>query len=145
MAIADAGRGLRHLFVRDLVLAVRIGVYPREQRAAQPVRLNLDLAVAEGVGPPQRLADVVDYAALVARVRALVEAGHVLLVEQLAERVALLCLADPRVRSARVRVEKLAAIADAAAVGVEIERRNPRPLGPRPTDPEITPRATPQT
>ena len=74
---------------------------------------------------------MVDYALLTARVRALVGAGHVLLVEQLAERVARLCLEDPRVRSARVRVEKLAAIADAAAVGVEIERRNPRPLVPR--------------
>ena len=110
--------------MRDLVLAARIGVYPQEQQAAQPVRLNLDLAVAEGAAPPQRLADVVDYALLTARVRALVGAGHVLLVEQLAERVARLCLEDPRVRSARVRVEKLAAIADAAAVGVEIERRN---------------------
>jgi dihydroneopterin aldolase len=131
MPIADAGKGLRHLFVRDLVLVARIGVYPQEHQAAQPVRLNLDLAVAENHGPPpQTLAEVVDYALLTARVRALVGAGHVLLVEQLAERVAALCLEDPRVRTARVRVEKLAAIADAAAVGVEIERRNPRPLNP---------------
>jgi dihydroneopterin aldolase len=132
MPIADAGKGLRHLFVRDLVLVARIGVYPQEHQAAQPVRLNLDLAVAEkGGAPPQTLAEVVDYALLTARVRALVGAGHVLLVEQLAERVAALCLEDPRVRTARIRVEKLAAIADAAAVGVEIERRNPRPLVPR--------------
>jgi dihydroneopterin aldolase len=132
MPIADAGKGVRHLFVRDLVLAARLGVAPREHQAAQPVRLNLDLAIAEGAAPPQTLAEVLDYAALTARVRALVGAGHVALVEQLAERVARLCLEDPRVRTARVRVEKLAAIADAAAVGVEIERRNPRPRPPLP-------------
>jgi len=126
MAIADAHRGLRHLFVRDLVLAARIGVYPHEHTAPQRVRLNLDLGVAESGQAPGALTEVVDYEALTGRVRRLIEQGHVLLVEQLAERLARLCLEDPRVRTVRVRVEKLDAIADCAAVGVEIERLNPR-------------------
>jgi dihydroneopterin aldolase len=71
---------------------------------------------------------VVDYEALVEQVRQLVGSRHVSLVETLAEHIAELCLDDPRVRLARVRVEKLDAIADAAAVGVEILRSNPRPL-----------------
>lgn len=127
MPIADAAKGIRHLFVRDLLLACRIGVHPHEQGAAQRVRLNLDLGVAES-GPMRTdaLADVVDYQALVLRVRAALADRHVNLVETLAEQVAQLCLEDPRVRSARVRVEKLDAIADAAAVGVEIERLNSR-------------------
>src|SRR6187549_145149 len=111
MAIADAAKRILHLFVHDLVLACRIGVHAHERDRPQRVRLNLDLAVAETEQPPRQLADVVDYAALVERV---------------AERVAALCLEDPRVRSARVRVEKLEAVADAAAVGVEIERLKPR-------------------
>jgi dihydroneopterin aldolase len=126
MAIADAVKGIRHLFVHDLVLACRIGVHAHERDRPQRVRLNLDLAVAETDQPPRRLADVVDYAALVERVRGALSEGHVELVETLAERVAALCLEDPRVRSARVRVEKLQAVADAAAVGVEIERIKPR-------------------
>jgi 7,8-dihydroneopterin aldolase/epimerase/oxygenase len=126
MAIADAVKGIRHLFVHDLVLACRIGVHAHERDRPQRVRLNLDLAVAETDQPPRRLADVVDYAALVERVRGALSEGHVELVEMLAERVAALCLEDPRVRSARVRVEKLEAVADAAAVGVEIERIKPR-------------------
>ena len=126
MAIADAAKGIRHLFVHDLVLACRIGVHAHERDRPQRVRLNLDLAVAETDQPPRRLADVVDYAALVERVRGALSEGHVELVETLAERVAALCLEDPRVRSARVRVEKLEAVADAAVVGVEIERIKPR-------------------
>jgi dihydroneopterin aldolase len=126
MAIADAAKGIRHLFVHDLVLACRIGVHAHERDRPQRVRLNLDLAVAETEQPPRQLADVVDYAALVERVRGALSEGHVELVETLAERVAALCLEDPRVRSARVRVEKLEAVADAAAVGVEIERLKPR-------------------
>jgi dihydroneopterin aldolase len=126
MAIADAAKRILHLFVHDLVLACRIGVHAHERDRPQRVRLNLDLAVAETDQPPRRLADVVDYAALVERVRGALSEGHVELVETLAERVAALCLEDPRVRSARVRVEKLQAVADAAAVGVEIERIKPR-------------------
>ncbi|HCX65995.1 MAG TPA: diguanylate cyclase, partial [Rhodobiaceae bacterium] len=42
--------------------------------------------------------------------------------ETLAERIAGSCLEDARVRVARVRVEKLAAIPEAVSVGVEIER-----------------------
>ena len=43
----------------------------------------------------------------------------------LAERVASLCLADPRVVIVRVRVEKPDVIVEAGGVGVEIERRRP--------------------
>ena len=126
MAIADARKGLSHLFVRDLVLPARIGVYPHEHQAPQRVRLNLDLGVVDSGQAPAELAAVVDYEALTGRVRRLIEQGHVALVEQLAERLARLCLEDPRVRTVRVRVEKLDALADCAAVGVEIERLNPR-------------------
>ena len=132
MAIADARKGLSHLFVHDLVLAARIGVYPHEQQTSQRIRLSLDLGVVEGGRAPAELAAVVDYDALTGQVRRLVQEGHIALVEQLAERLARLCLEDPRVRTVRVRVEKLDAIADCGAVGVEIERLNPRryPAGP---------------
>jgi dihydroneopterin aldolase len=131
MPSADDARGTRRLLVRDLVLAARIGIHPHEHRAPQRVRLNLDLEVAESGRPlADDLAQVVDYETLIERVRRLVASRHVNLVETLAERVAALCLDDPRVRSARVRVEKLDVIADAAAVGVEIERTNPN--GPIP-------------
>jgi dihydroneopterin aldolase len=127
MPIAGAAKGTRHLLVRDLVLAARIGVHLHEHGAPQRVRLNLDLEVAgSGAPPADDLAEVVDYEALIERIRRLLASRHVKLVETLAEQVAALCLDDPRVRSARVRVEKLDVIADAAAVGVEIERINPR-------------------
>jgi dihydroneopterin aldolase len=44
------------------------------------------------------------------------------LLETLAEEIAAICLQDGRVRSVRVRVEKLDIFPDAASVGVEIER-----------------------
>ena len=113
----------RRVFVRDLVLAARIGVYRHEKKREQRIRLNLDLTVEESPQPQSdRLADVVCYEKIVNRVRALIEQGHVNLVETLAERIAALCLEDSQVTKAVVRVEKLEVFADAASVGVEIER-----------------------
>ena len=125
--IADGRAGLRHVFVRDLLVSCRIGVHRHEKRIDQPVRINLDLAVSEGAAPSRdRLSDVLDYEEIVDRVRRIAGRGHTNLLETLAERIAAACLEDSRVRAARVRVEKLDVFPDAASVGVEIERFNPR-------------------
>lgn len=121
LRIADARNLIRHVFVRDLVLACRIGVHSHEESQPQRVRVNLDLAVREG-SQDDDLSHVVCYEKLVAGVRALAGEKHVKLVETLAERVAGLCLDDPRVEVVRVRIEKLDVFVDAASVGVEIER-----------------------
>ncbi len=129
--IASSSRALRHVFLRDLVLSASIGVYPHEHAAPQRVRINVDLGVEDDgaralsrarVGRDE-LSRVVDYEKVAATVRGLVAAGHVRLVETLAERIAEACLADPRVHLARIRVEKLDIFADATSAGVEIERR----------------------
>jgi dihydroneopterin aldolase len=129
--IASAARAIRHVFIRDLILAASIGVYQHEHRAPQRVRINVDLGVeddgARSLSRPragrESLSRVVDYEAVANRVRAIVAAGHVVLVETLAERIAETCLADRRVQFARIRVEKLDVFADATSAGVEIERR----------------------
>jgi len=129
--IASSTRALRHVFLRDLVLSASIGVYPHEHTAPQRVRINVDLGVEDdGARALSRvrvgrddLTRVVDYEKVAATVRGIVAAGHVRLVETLAERIAEACLADPRVHLARIRVEKLDIFADAASAGVEIERR----------------------
>ena len=128
--LASAAAGLRHVFLRDMVLAASIGVYPHEHAARQRVRINVGLAVEDAAAgdpsqPPvgaDELARVVSYETLAQRVRDIVAAGHVRLAETLAERIAESCLTDRRVRLARVRVEKLDIFADAASAGVEIER-----------------------
>lgn len=129
--LATSARALRHMFLRDMVLTASIGVHAHEHSAPQRVRINVDLAVEDdGAQPLSRtpvgrdeLARVVDYEKVADRVRAIVAAGHVRLVETLAERIAEACLTDYRVHLARVRVEKLDIFADAASAGVEIERR----------------------
>ena len=121
----EAGARVRHVFVRDLVLECSIGVYRYERDATQRVRINLDLAVPEDGGAlNDDIASVVSYEDVVDRVRATAARRHINLVETLAEEIATVCLEDGRVGAVRVRVEKLDVFADAASVGVEIERSN---------------------
>ena len=120
--IADARNAIRHVFIRDLMLACHIGVHRHEEAAAQRVRLNLDLAVRDDTDLRDELANVVCYERIGNGVRAIVASRHIRLVETLAEEIAAMCLGDARIRSVRVRIEKLDAFPDAASVGVEIER-----------------------
>jgi 7,8-dihydroneopterin aldolase/epimerase/oxygenase len=123
LRIADGRNRLRHVFVRDLVLVCSIGVHRHEHTATQRVRINVDLAVRdEGADLGDDLANVVCYEHITNGVRAIVTGGHIRLVETMAEAIAAMSLEDSRVRSARVRVEKLDVFPDAASVGVEIER-----------------------
>jgi len=130
-AISEAAlAGLRRVFVRDLVVPCRIGVYRHEKDAPQRVRINVDLYVIDGGGPKHdRLDEVVSYEDIVVGIRHLVQERHINLVETMAERLATLCLRDARVRVARIRAEKLDVFPDADSVGVEIQRisRLPRP------------------
>jgi dihydroneopterin aldolase len=125
----SSGPGLRHVFVRDMVLTASIGIYPHEHSGRQRVRINVDLAVDDEtalagltVGPDE-LSRVVNYEKIVGAVRAIVASGHTRLVETMAERIAEACLRDTRVRTARIRVEKLDIFADAGSAGVEVERQ----------------------
>ena len=123
--IADGVRKIRHVFIHDMVIDCSIGIYTHEKEHEQRVRINLDLAVGEGdhlINDDIR--NVISYEDMAKGVEAIIAAGHINLVETLAENIAEMCLLDKRVFSARVRVEKLDIIANAESVGVEIERFN---------------------
>ena len=120
----EAGRRPYRMFVRDLVLPARIGVYAHEHLAPQKIRINVDLRVTENPGPRNDdIGNVVSYDTIIAGIKAMLQRGHINLVETLAEAVAELCLEDMRVVLAQVRVEKLEVEPAADGVGVEIERR----------------------
>lgn len=123
LKIADGAQNIRHVFVRDLVLAASIGAYDHETEYEQKVRINIDLSVDEGAsGHNDDLNNVVCYDRVIENVKTILSAGHIMLVETLAERIADQVLQDPRVKTARVRIEKLEAVGEAESVGVEIER-----------------------
>ena len=118
----EAGRW-RLVRVRDLVLPVSIGIYNHEKLGAQRVCINVELKVREGDGPIEdNIANVLSYEDIVNGIKAIVADGHINLVETLAERIAEFCLADARVSTARIGVDKLDIVPEAASVGIEIDR-----------------------
>ena len=119
--IANAARGIRHVFIRNLELPAHIGVWRHEEGKQQPVRINVDLAVedlvdGQDIWPRWWIIGVIEK-----RIREMIAEGHVRLIETLAERIAAACF-EERVKTARVRVEKLHALPNAESAGVEIER-----------------------
>lgn len=111
------------VFVRDLVLPCSIGIYPREKGLRRRVRVNAEIQVTSPLPSADDFADVVNYETIVAGIKAITEAGHINLVETLADRIATLCLADHRVGSTRVMVEKLDVWPETESVGVVVERK----------------------
>jgi FolB domain-containing protein len=111
------------IFVRDFVLPIRVGAYAHERDKLQRVRFNIEVDVLRLTHPTADMRDVVSYDLITDGIRMIVAQEHIALLETLAERVAAVVLANPRVSAATVRVEKLDL--GPGSVGVEIRRERP--------------------
>ena len=111
------------ILVRDFVLPIRIGAYKHEREKPQNVRFNVDVGIVRSPHVAQDMRDVFSYDVILDGIRMLVAQEHIALVETLAERVAALILAQPRVVNVTVTIEKLDV--GPGAVGVEIVRKRP--------------------
>ncbi len=116
--------------VRVTELATRcvIGIHPAEREREQPLHVDVELAVSlPAVVDRQSTEGVVDYASLAERLLAELHARRFFLLEVAAHALARLCLEDPRVLSATVRIAKPEAVPAARAVSVEcaLTRRTP--------------------
>lgn len=121
--LADNHEKTRRVFVRDYVTQAEIGVWSHEKGKTQAVRITADLIVREDAEHhSDQLEKVVCYNEIVIGIQHIIEAGHINLVETLAEKIADMTMQNSSVIKARVMVEKLEAVPHAASVGVEIER-----------------------
>ena len=115
---------LDEIHIRDLSLCCLIGVDEGERRAKQDVKVDVTLyADLREAGRTDDIADTVDYRRIQQRVVTLVEGSSFFLVERLADRVAALCLEEPRVQQVKVRVAKPGALRGTRTVDVEFVRR----------------------
>jgi dihydroneopterin aldolase len=94
--------------VRGLRASAICGALPEEQARAQPVEVDLDVAVdLSRAGASDDLADTVDYGAIAAEVERVLTSERFTLLERLAERLAEVALDDARVDAVTVAVRKL--------------------------------------
>jgi dihydroneopterin aldolase len=114
----------RRVFIRDFDVSAASGVFPQEQGRKQTVRMNIDFWVPVVQTPSARdvLEDVVDYDFVRPGIQALLEQGHIGLLERLVDHTIELVLAHPKVLAARVRAEKSEVYPDCRSAGVDVFR-----------------------
>ncbi|MGD9867379.1 MAG: dihydroneopterin aldolase [Hyphomicrobiales bacterium] len=122
--------GHRCIVVGALRLPFLIGIYDHEKKAPQEVVVTIHVFIPE-TGPVtgSDMKEHVSYGDIVRAVKAIADSGrHIPLVENLAEEIAGIALADRRVSGVRVDVRKTQIIPEAEqGVGVIIERYRDRP------------------
>jgi dihydroneopterin aldolase len=80
--------GIYEIFLRDVVMPFRIGVYPSEYKAPQRVRIDLDLDVRQDRATlTDDISDVVSYDDIMHNLRQIAAGEHINLLEVLAERI----------------------------------------------------------
>lgn len=119
---AEADVPADRIFLTNYVRMVEIGAYAEEHGVTQRVRFDVTLEVTRNTALIEDVADrVVSYDDLVGAIEKLIAGPRMNLLETFAERLAALCLIDPRARRAHVRIEKLDRL-EGAGLGVEIVR-----------------------
>lgn len=111
------------IFIEDLRLDARVGIYPREQVAPQGIELNLEIELPPGAFAQDDIGATIDYAQVVARLEQEFARQHFNLLETLAEFVAKVILHDFGAPCVRLSVAKIGMFKNTRRVGVRIERR----------------------
>lgn len=109
------------LFLHNYVTPAQIGIYSSERTQEQRVRIDIAVRV-EGCTYPYSARNVLDYNVLRDGVRRIIGLGHIEYQETLCQHILSMCLSQPGVTMARVRVAKLDAFPDCSEVGCEMER-----------------------
>jgi dihydroneopterin aldolase len=111
------------IFIHELRVDTRIGVYAWEQHLAQSLLIDLELAVPSAKAfASDDFADALDYAAVVKRVQAFAAEHPHKLIERFAEALAELLRTEFGSPWVRLSVAKLAPVAGVRRLGVIIER-----------------------
>lgn len=111
------------IFLRELRIDTRIGVYEWEKLAPQTLQIDLEIALPNSRAcVSDDIDDALDYAKVVAHIQEVLQSRHFNLLEALAEHIAQILLDDFRAPWVKVCVGKLQAIRGSKMVGICIER-----------------------
>jgi 7,8-dihydroneopterin aldolase/epimerase/oxygenase len=116
------------IFVRGASVETTIGVYPHERRGRRTILMDLEIETASGnrAGLTDRLADTIDYSAVVDRVRLRLANERYSLLERVAECIAALILLEFRAHKVCISLFKTDVVEQVRSVGVKIQRTRSR-------------------
>lgn len=119
------------IFIKDLRVRGILGIHDWERVTPREIVINVTVYTdTRRAARTDSISDCVDYSALAKKIRTHAESAARMTVEALANDLAEICLQEPKVRKAVVRVDKPGAVPEAASVGVELERARPAKARP---------------
>ena len=121
--LADTTERKWSIVINDLLLRLKIGVYPDEFNHFQEVLINLECDyVAPSPQPNTDVSQVLCYNTLVKAIQTIADKGHIYFLENFVETIADHCLGDLRVQQVRISAMKMNALDVTKSVGVKITR-----------------------
>jgi FolB domain-containing protein len=114
------------VIIQDLKVRGILGIHDWERVTPRDIFINITIYTdTRRAARTDDIADCVSYSDVAKKVRAHAESAARMTVETLANDLAELCLQELKVQKVIVRVDKPGAVAEAASVGVEVERARP--------------------
>jgi len=110
------------IFIDELRVEAWVGIYPRERAARQTIEINLEFGVPDAAAEHDELADTIDYAEVISRIRSELAERHFNLLETLGEYVVALLMDDFSAPWVKISVAKIGVMKGVKRVGVAIER-----------------------
>lgn len=111
------------IFIHELRIETKIGIYAWEQRIPQTIQLDLEIGLPDGHATTSgAIDDTVDYSEIIARIERLFDERHFPLLETAAEAIAVALRKEFGIPWLKVGIAKLAPSRNAKKVGVTIER-----------------------
>ena len=111
------------IFIAELRIETRIGIYDWEKTVPQTIQLDLEVGLpGEHAAKSGRIADTIDYSKIVARIEQLFSEQHFLLLEKAGECIAEIIVRDFGAPWVKDIIAKLGALLNVWRLGVVIER-----------------------
>lgn len=110
------------IFIEELCVKARVGIYPRERVAPQMLELNLTFGVPDAAAERDDIDDTIDYAEVIKRIREDLAERHFNLIETLGEHVVAMLFDEFGAPWVKLRIAKIGIMKDVRRVGVFIQR-----------------------
>lgn len=110
------------IFIEELRVQAWVGIYPREKAAPQTVELNLTFGVPDSAAEHDDIANTINYADVIDRIRKELAERHFNLIETLGEFVVHLLFNEFGAPWVKIRIAKIGVMKGVRRVGVYIQR-----------------------
>lgn len=110
------------IFIDDMRVEAWVGIYPREKAAPQTLQIDLTFGVPDAAAQKDDIADTIDYAEVITRIRAELAEKKFNLLETLGEHIVAMLFDEFRAPWVKISIAKAGIMKGVKRVGVFIER-----------------------